>query len=612
MPKKDVLAEHLLTTPSKDKWERIGVRKRSGILAPLFSVYSEKSLGIGDLGDIKLLVDWCAKTGNSILQLLPMNEVGPTFCPYDAFSSFAIEPLYISLSDMKVSKKERLEKETDRIRRSLARRKGVYHVDYSVKKEKLKILRDIFEEDEYRGSEEFNRFSEENAYWLYNYALFKTLKEHHGGRPWYEWEEKFKARDRNEMASFRNSHEKEIQFQIWVQWQLYRQFKVAKDYAGSKNVLLKGDLPILISRDSADVWAHPEFFKLQFAAGAPPDMYCAKGQRWGMPTYDWNAISADGYNYLKEKLKFAENFYDMLRIDHVVGLFRIWSIPYNEPMENKGLNGFFDPGDESLWETHGANILSIILSGTEMLLCAEDLGVVPAACPKVLYDFGVPGNDVQRWVKDWNVKHDFLDPKDYRFLSVAVLSTHDTTNWAAWWEDEAGTIDEALFIRKCSERGIDHKKAKARLFDRALSKHGRLRWSRAVSSKEVLASILGKPQNDVMDFIDMYENSFGEKEKLWKILKLKGNFREKCDKDIMSSAMKMTLEARSIFCVNLIFDWLMFSDLIKGDPYDYRVNTPGTVSGNNWSLTVPLSLEKLLEDKICRRIKDMVASSGRI
>src|SRR3989338_2636598 len=143
-------------------------------------------------------------------------------------------------------------------------------------------------------------------------------------------------------------------------------------------------------------------------------MYCAKGQRWGMPTYNWEAIAGDGYRYLKEKLKYAENFYDILRLDHVVGLFRIWSTPYDEPAENKGLNGFFDPRDENMWGEHGRRILSVMLNSTDMLLSAEDLGIIPKTCPKTLEELGIPGNDVERWTKDWNVKHDFLGPEDYR------------------------------------------------------------------------------------------------------------------------------------------------------------------------------------------------------
>jgi 4-alpha-glucanotransferase len=340
-------------------------------------------------------------------------------------------------------------------------------------------------------------------------------------------------------------------------------------------------------------------------------MYCAKGQRWGMPTYNWEKISADGYRYLKEKLKYAESFYDILRIDHVVGIFRIWSIPYHEPQENKGLNGLFDPKEENKWHKHAREILSIIVNNTKMLLCAEDLGIIPKVCPDTLKELGIPGNDVQRWVKDWKVRHDFLEPQDYRSLSVAMLSTHDTTNWPAWWENEAGTVDQDLFIRKCNDRKIDFSAVKDRLFDKILSSHGRLRWLNSVTSVDILVSILGKKKEEVKDFIDIYENTYQEKEKLWKHLKIKGRMKEKSDSEIIRQVLKISLESSAIFCINLVVDYLYLRDIFKGDPYQYRINTPGTISEKNWSLTLPISLEDLLKHKVNKEIRAMISASRR-
>jgi 4-alpha-glucanotransferase len=230
-----------------------------------------------------------------------------------------------------------------------------------------------------------------------------------------------------------------------------------------------------------------------------------------------------------------------------------------------------------------------------------------------LKEFGIPGNDVQRWAKDWKLKHDFLAPGDVRALSVAMLSTHDTTNWPAWWENEAGTVDEGLFIRKCSDhRQIGFAKVKDQLFDPARSGHGRLRWKDNIDSADKLVSILGKKKEELADFIDVYKNSYQEKEKLWKQLKLKGALREKADAEIMRAVLKITLDSQAIFCIQLITDWLYLADIFKGDPYQYRINTPGTISEQNWSLTVPISLEELLKHKVSKEIRKMIRSSGRI
>ena len=605
------LKQYFLHSPSANKWKTIGTQKRAGVLIPLFSVYSQKSLGIGDFADLKLLIDWAKLTGNYIIQLLPMNEVGSLSCPYDSISSFALEPVYIALEEIPAVKEKSIQDKIKDIKTRFLI--GRPYIDYGIKQEKLNLLKAMYDLEKERKSEQLNKFKQENDYWILDFAFFKMLKEYHQGRPWYEWGDKYNNRDKVALEKFYQENEKEIAFEMWLQWQLYQQFKDVKTYAESKKVLLKGDLPILVSRDSADVWAYREFFKLEFSSGAPPDLYAALGQRWGMPTNNWANIKADNFRYLREKLKYAQNFYDTLRIDHVVGLFRIWSIPYNEPLENRGLNGSFDPKDENKWPGHGRSILKAMLENTRMLLCAEDLGVIPKVCTDTLKKFGIPGNDVQRWVKDWKTAHDFLKPKDFRSLSVAMLSTHDTTNWPAWWENEAGTIDEGLFIRKCSDqRKIDFNSAKDKLFDSVRSRHGRLRWLDRVDSVEKLVTILGKKKEELADFIDLYENSYREKEKLWKHLGLKGPMREKCDSEILKAALKISLESRAIFCINTIIDWLYLTDIFPGDPYQYRINTPGIISEKNWSLTIPISLEELLEHKINKDIKAMIASSGRI
>jgi 4-alpha-glucanotransferase len=252
-----------------------------------------------------------------------------------------------------------------------------------------------------------------------------------------------------------------------------------------------------------------------------------------------------------------------------------------------------------------------MLESASMLFEAEDLGTVPKDCPKALEDFEIPGNDVQRWVKDWTVKHDFLAPKDYRRFSVAMLSTHDTTNWSAWWENEAGTVDEALFIRRAQGRSIDYGKAIGILFDPERSRHGRLRWRENIDSTDALARAMGKRKEEIADFIEMYENTYREKEKLWKYMGLKGEMREKSDPEIVERALNITFGSNSIFCVELLIDYLYMDNIFDGDPYRNRINSPGTVGNTNWSLTAPLSLEELLKEKVCARIKSMAESAGR-
>jgi 4-alpha-glucanotransferase len=253
-----------------------------------------------------------------------------------------------------------------------------------------------------------------------------------------------------------------------------------------------------------------------------------------------------------------------------------------------------------------------MLDSSAMLLCAEDLGTVPPVCRKVLAEYGILGNDVQRWTKDWDVQHDFLDPGDYRSISVSMLSTHDSTNWPAWWENEAGTADEDLFRRKCIEHGIDFNRVRPELFDDARSRHGRLRWKETISSPENLVSILQKSPEEIWDVLHIYKNSFQEKEKLWKHLGFNGVIKERANREMIRRALEVTLKARSIYCINLLMDWLFLTDAFRGDPYQHRINTPGVTGTRNWSLVLPLSLEDLLASDLYREMKEMLKASNRI
>lgn len=429
------LKENPYATPSKAQWEKIGVKRRAGVLIPLFSIYSNKSTGFGDLGDLKLCVDWLDSIGHSIIQLLPLNEVGAFGCPYDPISSFALEPMYLSLDQKFLPGISDFRSQIRELKKRFPT--TTKFADYSLKNEKLGLLGDYFFRNNPGGDPDFQSFKEANSYWLADYALYKVIKSRQHELPWYEWESVYRDRQKSALSDFASKYKDQIEFHCWLQWQLYRQLKEIKAYAAEKSVLLKGDLPLLVSRDSADVWAQREFFKLEFASGAPPDMFCTKGQRWGMPPYDWGSIASRDYRYLREKLKYAENFYDLARIDHVVGLFCIWAIPTSAPFENHGIGGFFDPPDPASSQMQGREILKVLIDSTNMLLCAEDLGTTPEACPQVINELGIPGNDVQRWVKDWSGKGNFLPGEKYRFLSVAMLSTPDTANWPGWWENEA-------------------------------------------------------------------------------------------------------------------------------------------------------------------------------
>jgi 4-alpha-glucanotransferase len=613
----------LLDSPTGRQWAALGARRRAGVATPLFSLYSSKSVGIGEIPDLDLLVDWCAGVGLSVVQLLPMNDVGFDFAPYSAQSSFALEPMYLRLDALRGVDAGAFRAEIETLRDGFPT--GRERVNYGIKAAKLNLLWEMFRSaggaaaargrpgsSDGARSPEMRRFVEANRYWLEDYALFKALKEKFRERGWESWDEPFRRRDPAALERFAAEHRDRVEFYRWLQWQACEQFRAAAAYAASRGVGFMGDIPFLVSRDSVDVWAHQDCFKLHLSSGAPPDMFFAAGQRWGMPPYDWPRIAERGYDYVTEKMRFAQNFYRWFRIDHVVGVFRLWTIRVDEPPESAGLKGEFDPKDEALWEDHGRRLLKVMTAATDMVPCAEDLGVVPACSYKVLKELGIPGMEVQRWTRDFAKTLDFLPPGEFRAVALATAGTHDTTSLRGWWENEIGTIDEELFKRKMKERGISYDAVRDKLFDRETSRHGRLRWRADVKDAGVIAWHLQRPEKDLADITDMWRLAHDERERFWRYAGLDGPPEAAATPRLVKATLKKANETVSILAVHLLQDWLSLGNFWDKDPWTYRINFPGTSGDWNWSLVIPIPLEDLQALPINPIIRELNESTARI
>ena len=601
---------YLLSTITAAQWKRIGIHRRAGVVAPLFSVFSADSTGIGELPDIHLLIDWCQACGMSIIQLLPMNDTGFGFRPYDAQSMFALDPVYLRVDKLKGADIKPFLPYLLKIKSEFPT--GRARVDYRIKQAKLELLWKIFSsvslDDDPDG---FNAFIKDNAFWIEDYALFKVIKEKNGDMSWEGWSHDLKHREEATLDAFRETYRQNILFHQWLQWQLFEQFRAAKSYAQKNNVLLMGDIPFLVSRDSADVWSHQDCFKLDLSSGAPPDLLYSKGQRWGMPPFNWDRIAQHHYAYVIEKLRYAQNFYDLYRIDHVVGIFRVWSIPLSEPQENGGLNGAFDPADENVWEKHGKDLLTLMVRHSDMLACAEDLGTVPNCCFKVLNEMGIPGIDVQRWMRDWGKSYAFKSTEAYRKCALATIATHDMSNLCAWWDFECGTVDEALFRRNCEKKNIAFDRIKEALFDVNASRYGRLRWRPEIDTEEKLLNALGTTSSEGLALLDMYRGSFKEKRHFLQFLGLENDTHEGCSTMFIKNALTKIQESACIFSIQLIQDYLDLDQLYEVDPWENRINFPGTLSEKNWTLVLQLSLDDILALPINSVLKSINESCGR-
>ncbi len=600
---------HFFRSPAGKQWKRIGISRRSGVVIPLFSIYSRKSVGIGEIPDLKLVVDWCLKTGMSIIQLLPLNELGFDASPYNSTSTFALEPAYIRLQELREADMRQFDGEIKALKSKFSRKKS--HVDYSIRSLKLKLLQDIYSGADLKSNRRFPEFVRKNKFWLEDYAVYKVLKERNHNSSWEEWNP---AEAKYSVKQVRNSirnHAKEVQFQYWVQWQLFEQMKDVKEYAESRNILIMGDMPFLVSRDSADVWANRKYFNLDRSAGAPPDMYFAFGQKWGMPVYNWKTISKDKYSYIRARIKYADNFYDMFRIDHFVGLFRIWTIGSNAASSEGNKTdlspGKFEPLRESQWEKHGKKIIKELLKASVMLPCAEDLGTVPACSYKTLREYKIPGIDFQRFHKKQRKNFMFVMPENYRKNSSAVISTHDTSFFPIWWMYEAGTIDKALFEFLCKSkniRGNSLKKIKRKLFAKEQSTRTRLFWKRDIRSVEILLKILHLSETSAKRIVSLYKESFREKEKFIKYLFGRSRNLVKSSPGLQSKCIERVSASASVFSIQLIQEYLFLNRSLfkRTNRRHYRINFPGTVNEMNWSLKLPLSMESLLSSPKGKRI----------
>lgn len=258
--------------PTARHWRRIGTQKRLGVAVPLFSLRSERSAGIGDVADLEKLVDWCSAIGASVVQLLPLNDLGPGSGPYGSISAFANDPIYIALDRLpEVQEDPALQRSVAALHEQL---EDAARVDYPlVRQERGRILETVFERR--RGSldrdREFVDWVAANRHWLEDYAIYRALRELHGWRSWEDWGPAFASDDA--LLRFAAEQADRIQFNRWHQFEIDRQLNGARRYANERGVFLKGDIPILVGRDSADVWRHPRYFRLDTQAGAPPDYF---------------------------------------------------------------------------------------------------------------------------------------------------------------------------------------------------------------------------------------------------------------------------------------------------------------------------------------------------
>jgi len=598
-----------------------------------------------------------------MIHLLPVNDTGGNSSPYAPVSGFALNPIYMRLQNL--PEFDQIQDDTEALHKKYSPRSFFRYNE--IHDLKLSILRELYkvQPENWHKKREIQTWIKQNP-WIKPYALFKTLKEKNHQETWKCWRE-WQNMEEEDLENLwtKSGYREENQFHIWVQYHLEQQFLQAIKELNQMGILLKGEIPILLSEDSADVWYYREYFKARVHAGAPPDSESPKGQNWGYPTYNWEILQEDKFQWWHQRMHQYDKFFHALRIDHTQGFFRLWS---TQEQNSSGLLGFYTPGNfikkeelykigfddgrinwlsyphiysyelfgalgqeanriievalnqigsedlflfkpfingekvieelplsqgakdflieqfnnralievsrgnytpawniyqsrsfqslspqeqeklqelalnkknhsHQLWENQGRTHLHQIINFTRMLICAEDLGVLPESTHRVLRELKIPGIKVLRWTRKWDSPETpFLPMEDYPENSISTLSMHDTTTAREW------LFAEDLSPLRRHELGItseeDHKSFQA--YVKVVSRFLENR------SKIVLLTI-----QDVLNLDDQwfYENNISE-----------------------------------------------------------RINTPGTVGDHNWSYRVPVDLDELMgRVDLNHRIKEMLA-----
>lgn len=403
-------------------------KKKAGILLSVSSLPSPYGIGCFSEHAYKF-VDWIAKAGQSYWQILPLGPTGYGDSPYQSFSTFAGNPYFISLEEL--------------IKEGILTEKECQAIDFGTKENDIDykklyenrypLLRKAYERSNIRENPDYALYIEENRWWLEDYALFMAVKNRFNGRPWMEWPEDIRLRRKTAMENYQNELQDEMEFQKYMQYLFFSQWKNLKAYANARGIQVIGDIPIYVAMDSVDTWAHPEMFQLDenrmplAVAGCPPDGFSSVGQLWGNPLYRWEYHKGENFRWWMTRLWYCFQLYDIVRIDHFRGFDEYYAIPYGE---TTAVHGHWEkgPGMElfrRMRETLG-----------DREVIAEDLGYMTDSVKTMVRESGFPGMKVLQFAfdsRDTGSRNDYL-PHNYPEHCVAYTGTHDNQTLTSWFE----------------------------------------------------------------------------------------------------------------------------------------------------------------------------------
>ena len=411
--------------------------RAAGILMPITSLPGKYGIGCFSKEAYRF-VDWLKEAGQTYWQILPVHPTSYGDSPYQSFSTFAGNPYFIDLEELiregLLTAGECDSADFGRYRDDIDYQ-AIYNSRYS-------LLRKAYQRSDISRNPEYQRFLEENRWWLDDYALCMALKNFFDGKCWNEWPEDIRLRWGYAMDYYRRELYFDIEFQMFLQYHFFRQYWRLKKYANENHIQIIGDIPIYVAMDSADTWAHPELFQLDennvptAVAGCPPDGFSATGQLWGNPLYRWDYHRQTGYQWWLSRLWYVFRMYDVTRIDHFRGFDEYYSIPYGDKTAQ---NGHWEKGP-------GIDLFRCVewsLGWHEVI--AEDLGYVTDTVRQLVRDSGFPGMKVLEFAfdsRDSGSANDYL-PQNYTENAVVYTGTHDNETVVGWF-DTICSQDRAL------------------------------------------------------------------------------------------------------------------------------------------------------------------------
>ena len=418
--------------------------RSSGVLLHPTSLPSPH--GIGDLGpEAYRFADFLSETGQRIWQVLPLGPTGHTHSPYQSYSAFAGNPLLVSLPPL--VGEGLLDGRALETAPAFTETSVDYEAVTAFQEAAMRHASRRFHEG---GAphlrEEYDRFCAENASWLDDYALFRAVKEVHGGAAWHTWDAGLVRREPDALRSWQDRLRPETDDLKFQQFLFFRQWRDLRNYCRDRGIVIMGDIPIYVAHDSSDVWSHPDLFDLDetgaptVVAGVPPDYFSATGQYWGNPIYRWDVMAARGYAWWIDRIRSMLSMMDILRIDHFRGFEAYWVIP---AAETTAVNGHWEAGPRDDLFHAIQNAL-----GTAPLV-AENLGLITDEVEALRKRFEFPGMGVLQFAFGPDIRHAGFLPHQYYPNLVAYTGTHDNDTFIGWWQAKGeGTTMSRAAIRQ--------------------------------------------------------------------------------------------------------------------------------------------------------------------